>query len=51
VALCLGEGGVAVHLSKTIGKPAIWPISSFAERDEYRVLLGSKRPRNSLMTE
>lgn len=44
VALCIGDG-LAVHLSKAVGKPAIWPIDTFAGHEAYRVLLGGKRPR------
>ena len=43
VAVCIGEGQ-AIHLSKRVGSPAILPIPHFAERPEYRVLVGVKRP-------
>ena len=44
VALCLGEG-LAVHLSKGTGRLAIWSIGSFAKHQDYRVMIGDKRPR------
>lgn len=37
-----GQGGV-LHLAKSVGIPAIWPVVEFARRDEYRVLVGGKR--------
>lgn len=44
LALCLGEG-VAVHLSKKVGRSAIWSMESFAKHQDYRVMIGGKRPR------
>jgi lipoprotein Spr len=42
VALCVGEGE-AIHLSKKLSAPVVWPIARFAEKPEYRVLVGAKR--------
>jgi lipoprotein Spr len=42
VALCVGEGE-AIHLSKKLSAPVVWPIAHFAEQPEYRVLIGAKR--------
>ena len=42
VALCVGDGE-AIHLSKILSAPVVWPIAQFAERPEYRVLIGAKR--------
>ena len=42
VALSAGAGE-ALHLSKSVGRPAIWSLAEFAARDEYRVLIGGKR--------
>lgn len=43
VALYLGEGR-AIHLSKQVGLPAEWSLEAFAQRPEYSVLIGAKRP-------
>lgn len=42
VAMYTGEGQ-AIHLSKEIGVPDEWPLTKFALRPEYRVLIGAKR--------
>jgi lipoprotein Spr len=42
VALCVSEGE-AIHLSKKLSAPVVWPLSQFAEQPEYRVLIGAKR--------
>jgi hypothetical protein len=42
VALCVGDSE-AIHLSKRLGTAVVWPIKKFAERPEYRVLVGAKR--------
>ena len=44
VAVCVGEGR-AVHLSRAVGLPAEWAIEDFATKENYRVLIGGKRPR------
>jgi predicted RNase H-like HicB family nuclease len=43
VALYIGNGR-GVHLSKAVGRPAIWPVSEFARREPYQTLVGIKRP-------
>ena len=47
VALHVGEGH-AIHLSRAVGKPAIWPLDTFATHEKYRVFVGAKRPKRSL---
>jgi cell wall-associated NlpC family hydrolase len=42
VAVYTGDGA-AIHLSKRVGKPAMWRIEQFLELPEYRVLIGGKR--------
>lgn len=42
VGLWTGADGV-LHLAKSVGLPAIWSLEQFAERTEYRVLIGAKR--------
>jgi cell wall-associated NlpC family hydrolase len=42
VAIYAGEGQ-ALHLCKSVGQPVIWRLEQFADRPEYRVLLGGKR--------
>lgn len=42
VAVFAGEG-TAIHLSKRLGRPAVWRIEQFLELPEYRVLIGGKR--------
>jgi len=42
VGVYLGEGRV-IHLSKRVGKPAIWPLERFARESGYEVFLGAKR--------
>jgi hypothetical protein len=39
-------GDRILHLCKSKGRPALWDISQFAERREYRVLIGAKRARH-----
>lgn len=41
------------HLSREMGYPAVWSLHDFAERERYRVLVGSKRPtlRNAPSTD
>ncbi|HWV22289.1 MAG TPA: NlpC/P60 family protein [Devosia sp.] len=43
VAVYVGEGR-AIHLSRTIGLPEEWTIEDFARHENYRVLIGGKRP-------
>lgn len=42
VAVYAGEG-TALHLCKSVGRPAVWSLAEFAERTEYPVLIGAKR--------
>ena len=42
VAVYAGQGR-ALHLAKSVGQPALWSLAEFAERPEYRVLIGGKR--------
>ena len=42
VAVYAGAGQ-ALHLAKSAGEPAMWSLAEFAERDEYRMLIGGKR--------
>jgi lipoprotein Spr len=42
VGVYLG-GGLAVHLSKQAGVPAVWPLADFALRPEYACYIGAKR--------
>jgi cell wall-associated NlpC family hydrolase len=44
VAVYLGDG-FAIHLAKSVGKPAIWPVAAFQEKPEYSVFIGAKRAR------
>lgn len=32
-----------LHLCKEIGRPAIWPLSSFERRERYKTFLGGRR--------
>jgi len=43
LALCLGDAR-AIHLSKEIGRPAVWEVAEFREHERYRTLVGIKRP-------
>jgi cell wall-associated NlpC family hydrolase len=43
LALYLGNHR-AIHLSKSVGVPTIWPLSEFARQAQYTVLVGIKRP-------
>ena len=43
LAVCVGEGR-AIHLSRTVGFPVEWSIEDFAMHENYRVLIGGKRP-------
>lgn len=47
VAVYAGAGQ-ALHLAKSVGQPALWSLTEFAERPEYRVLIGGKRVRGVL---
>jgi murein DD-endopeptidase / murein LD-carboxypeptidase len=42
VAVYLGEG-LAVHLCRRIGAPAIWSMEAFSRRPEYSFFIGGKR--------
>jgi murein DD-endopeptidase / murein LD-carboxypeptidase len=42
VGVYLGEGK-AIHISKKIGVPAIWPVEQFTEQEEYKIFIGAKR--------
>jgi hypothetical protein len=42
IAVFTGDGE-AIHLSRRVGKPAVWRIEQFLELPEYRVLIGGKR--------
>jgi hypothetical protein len=42
VALHVGDDQ-AIHLSKKIGSPVIWPFARFRELPEYCVFIGAKR--------
>ena len=46
VAVSLG-GDQAIHLSRRVGKPAVWSLARFAEEVDYRILIGAKRHRLS----
>lgn len=43
VAVCVGEGR-AIHLCRTVGLPVEWSTEDFATHENYRVLIGGKRP-------
>jgi hypothetical protein len=45
VALHVGDDQ-AIHLSKKIGSPVVWPLARFGEQPEYRVLVGAKRVKD-----
>ena len=42
VGLYVGDDH-AVHLSKVIGVPAVWPLSAFSTLAAYRIFIGAKR--------
>jgi cell wall-associated NlpC family hydrolase len=42
VAIYAGAGQ-ALHLAKSVGRPAIWSLAEFAAQPSYRVLIGGKR--------
>ncbi|MEW2398995.1 hydrolase [Streptomyces sp. NPDC046862] len=42
VGVVVGEGRV-LHLSAEAGRPAVWTMADFGERDRYRTLIGFKR--------
>ena len=44
VALHVGDGQ-AIHLSKKIGAPVVWPLARFYHQPEYSVFIGAKRAR------
>ena len=50
VALYLGDGR-AIHLSKEVGRPAVWEVAEFHARERYRTLVGIKRPLQSVSVE
>lgn len=43
VAVHVGEGR-AIHLSRAVGLPVEWAIEDFSTHENYRVLIGGKRP-------
>lgn len=42
VGVYLGERR-AVHLSRAVGVPAVWPLNEFPKHPRYRVFVGAKR--------
>ena len=42
LAVYVGEGQ-ALHLSRKVGHPVVWPIEDFLKLPEYAVLIGGKR--------
>lgn len=36
--------GAVLHLSKVVGKPALWSLSEFMKYPQYRYFIGAKRP-------
>ncbi|HEV2516848.1 MAG TPA: hypothetical protein VGV07_16450 [Devosia sp.] len=50
VGLCVGADRV-LHLSKTIGVPAIETLAELQQRDAYRHLIGFKRPLRRVAAE
>ncbi|MDI3421180.1 hydrolase [Streptomyces luteolus] len=42
VGVWAGDDAV-LHLCAELGRPVVWSLADFAERDPYRVLLGAKR--------
>jgi lipoprotein Spr len=44
VGVYIGDDDV-IHLSKRVGKPAIWKLSTFAREPGYETLIGAKRVR------
>jgi cell wall-associated NlpC family hydrolase len=44
VGVFLGDGSV-IHLSKRVGKSAIWSLERFAREPGYEVFIGAKRVR------
>jgi cell wall-associated NlpC family hydrolase len=49
VGVYLGDGRV-IHLSRRVGKPAVWPFERFARETGYEVFIGAKRVRLSAAT-
>ncbi len=43
LALCLGNR-LGIHLSKELGRPAVWNVAEFYRHERYRTLVGIKRP-------
>jgi cell wall-associated NlpC family hydrolase len=43
VAVYLGKGR-AIHLSRRVGRPAIWTLAEFAADSLYSYFIGAKRP-------
>jgi cell wall-associated NlpC family hydrolase len=37
------DDGRVLHLCAEVGRPAVWGMTEFAERERYRVLVGVKR--------
>ncbi|MDJ0345788.1 hydrolase [Streptomyces sp. H10-C2] len=37
------DNDAVLHLCAEIGRPAVWGLADFAERERYRVLVGAKR--------
>lgn len=46
IGLVIGENKI-IHLSKIVGKPAIWSLDQFREYEKYNFYLGAKRPQES----
>ncbi|HXH80869.1 hypothetical protein [Nocardioides sp.] len=42
VAVLMAEGQL-LHLSRDVGRPAVWTWAEFATRPRYRCFLGAKR--------
>jgi murein DD-endopeptidase / murein LD-carboxypeptidase len=44
VGLCISSDEI-IHLSKQVGRPAIWGMAEFQMRPEYQTFIGAKRIR------
>ncbi|MFD7441237.1 hydrolase [Streptomyces sp. NPDC059909] len=42
IGVSVGQDAV-LHLSREVGRPAVWRLTDFAARRRYRVLIGAKR--------
>jgi cell wall-associated NlpC family hydrolase len=42
LAVFVGDGQ-AIHLSRKVGLPVVWPVEDFLKLPEYAVLIGGKR--------